>query len=177
MAHLPSMDGFVFSVDPLFQLEPGIRWFLQVGKSLINFKKILNDIFIEQVSYSVQPVGMIGRWKRSGSAGSQLKPHKGTNMRFLPLDWPSTQNNSSSEKTTSGESAVLASTLLLAAGLLVILVMAVLIVFSVYYRPDKNRKSEQKTEHEADNEDESTPMKTLNNNGRTASGSIKTTLV
>nr|CAH0103885.1 unnamed protein product [Daphnia galeata] len=29
MAHLPSMDGFVFSVDPLFQLEPGIRWFLQ----------------------------------------------------------------------------------------------------------------------------------------------------
>lgn len=33
MAHLPNMDGFVFSVDPLFQLEPGIRWFLQVNQS------------------------------------------------------------------------------------------------------------------------------------------------
>lgn len=35
MAHLPNMDGFVFSVDPLFQLEPGIRWFLQVNTIVI----------------------------------------------------------------------------------------------------------------------------------------------
>lgn len=34
MAGTPSMDGFVFSVDPLFQLEPGIRWFLQVCDTL-----------------------------------------------------------------------------------------------------------------------------------------------
>ena len=30
ITQVASMDGFVFSVDPLFQLEAGIRWFLQV---------------------------------------------------------------------------------------------------------------------------------------------------
>jgi hypothetical protein len=79
------------------------------------------------------------RWKRQES-GSQLKPRRGTKMRFLPLDWPSsghTQSGKASNSPNGGSddepqsSAVLASTLLLSAGLLVILVMAVLIVFSV----------------------------------------------
>ncbi len=35
MSHLPSMDGFVFSVDPLFQLEPDTRWFLQVIQAIL----------------------------------------------------------------------------------------------------------------------------------------------
>ena len=30
MSQVSSMDGFVFSVDPLFQLDPAVRWFLQV---------------------------------------------------------------------------------------------------------------------------------------------------
>lgn len=187
MAHLPNMDGFVFSVDPLFQLEPGIRWFLQV-------------------SYSVQPVtasGSMFRWKRQ-EAGSQQKARRGTNMRFLPLDWPSGDSRNTSGKSShDGDQppAVLASTLLLAAGLLVILVMAVLIVFSVYYRPTQNKNiassndssdqkssasavggvgsSAQEDHDEEDNEDEATPMKALNNNGRMAStsGSVKITLV
>jgi len=31
MSQVSSMDGFVFSVDPLFQLDPAVRWFLQVA--------------------------------------------------------------------------------------------------------------------------------------------------
>ena len=129
----------------------------------------------------MQPVGASGRWKRN-----QMKARRGTNMRFLPLDWPSSQNETTHSGSSQGESAVLASTLLLAAGLLVILVMAVLIVFSVYYRPansnsKKNRNSNSwdpttgSTATEQDDEDESTPMKALNNNKRAATfGSIKT---
>jgi hypothetical protein len=87
------------------------------------------------------------RWKRQES-GSQLKAHRGTNMRFLPLDWPPSGHTKSGKASNSPNggsddepqpSAVLASTLLLSAGLLVILVMAVLIVFSVYYRPAQNK--------------------------------------
>ena len=34
ITQIASMDGFVFNVDPLFQLESGIRWFLQVRRSM-----------------------------------------------------------------------------------------------------------------------------------------------
>ncbi|XP_057381732.2 extracellular matrix organizing protein FRAS1-like [Daphnia carinata] len=173
MAHLPNMDGFVFSVDPLFQLEPGIRWFLQV-------------------SYSVQPVtgsGSMFRWKRQ-EAGSQ-QTRRGTNMRFLPLDWPGSGDSRNSSGSHDGDQtpAVLASTLLLSAGLLVILVMAVLIVFSVYYRPTQHKNkdsSDQKSSgvgassaQDDEEDNEATPMKALNNNGRMAStsASVKITLV
>ncbi len=91
--------------------------------------------------------GSMFRWKHQES-GSQLKPRRGTNMRFLPLDWPPSGHTKSGKASNSPNggsddepqpSAVLASTLLLSAGLLVILVMAVLIVFSVYYRPAQNK--------------------------------------
>lgn len=204
-----------------------------------NWIQFLFCFVFEKVSYSVQPVigsSSMFRWKRQES-GSQLKARRGTNMRFLPLDWPSSDlinddDSSSNNKKSHGDhqqqSATLASTLLLAAGLLVILVMAVLIVFSVYYRPStsSNKKKKKKkniniisssnnsdnknqsqssganninstsstdgisnetggginAEAEHEDEDESTPMKALNNNGRmmtasSTSGSIKITLV
>lgn len=139
-----------------------------------------------KVSYSVQPVGVVAgtRWRRHS------KPRRGTNIRSLPLDWPSPPNGNAGDRadtSNGGQSAVLASTLLLAAGLLVILVMAVLIVFSVYYRPSngkKNRKllatgggNRHRSGQNDTDADESEPMKGLDHNGRTVSGSIKTTLV
>ena len=123
MAGVPSMDGFVFSVDPLFQLEPGIRWFLQV-------------------SYSVQPVVAIGsnsRWRRSSSSAQQQQQRRrGTSVRLLPLDWP---GSSTSSSVGAGQQTVtVLATALLSAGLLVVLVMAVVIFLFLHYRPSSNRK-------------------------------------
>lgn len=79
MVGVPSMDVFMFSLDPLFQLEPGIHWFLQV-------------------SYSVQRVVIAGgnrRWRRSSSEDQQQQRRRSTNVRLLPLDWPGSSTSSS----------------------------------------------------------------------------------
>lgn len=140
-----------------------------------------------QVSYSVQPVGLTSRWKRqqgafqndesNGTSASTLETRRGTNIRFLPLDWPPDQMDSKSERTA------FTSTLLLAVGLLVILVMAVTILVSIYCRSIKhqqkenNRKRRKVLADEPDGDEESAPMKAINGRAIARVGYAKTTLV
>jgi preprotein translocase subunit SecG len=121
------------------------------------------------------------RWKRQES-GSQLKARRGTNMRFLPLDWPPSVHTKSGKASNSPNggsddepqpSAVLASTLLLSAGLLVILVMAVLIVFSVYYRPAQNKnKNHNRNSSSSDTNHISDDIKNIQTGGSGGPASI-----
>jgi hypothetical protein len=114
------------------------------------------------------------RWKRQES-GSQLKDRRGTNMRFLPLDWPPSGHTKSGKASNSPNggsdeepqpSAVLASTLLLSAGLLVILVMAGLIVFSLYYRPAQNKnKNHNRSSSSSDTNHISDDIKNIRGSG------------
>ena len=150
MAGVASMDGFVFSVDPLFQLEPGIRWFLQV-------------------SYSVQPVAVSNsRFRRQESsdslAAAREQSRRGTNVRLLPLDWPGMTS-------TGGGSTTVLATGLMSAGLLVLLVTAVAIFLYLHYRSSQNKKQLKNRSVSiaaASTLEELTPIKTR---------SIKTTLV
>ena len=152
MAGVASMDGFVFSVDPLFQLEPGIRWFLQV-------------------SYSVQPVAVSNsRFRRQESfdsvAAAREQSRRGTNVRLLPLDWPGR-----SVPTPGGGSTTVLATGLMSAGLLVLLVTAVAIFLYLHYRSSQNKKQLKNRSVSiatASTLEELTPIKTR---------SIKTTLV
>ncbi|EFX71807.1 hypothetical protein DAPPUDRAFT_255323 [Daphnia pulex] len=52
--------------------------------------------------------GSMFRWKRQES-GSQLKARRGTNMRFLPLDWPPSGHTKSGKASNSPTAALTTS--------------------------------------------------------------------
>jgi len=120
MSQVSSMDGFVFSVDPLFQLDPAVRWFLQV-------------------SYSVQPVGN-GRWKRASTSAEVEASRRGTNMRVLQLAWTDWNWSRNSNTASSGGETTLVSSLI-AAALLIILVIIVFVLLFLYFRPARKSRS------------------------------------
>merc|ERR1711911_8673 len=121
MSQVSSMDGFVFSVDPLFQLDPAVRWFLQV-------------------SYSVQPVGN-GRWKRASTPLTEVEAsRRGTNMRVLQLAWTDQNWSHNSNNAFSGGETTLVSSLI-AAALLIILVIIVFVLLFLYFRPARKSRA------------------------------------
>jgi len=120
MSHVSSMDGFVFSVDPLFQLDPAVRWFLQV-------------------SYSVQPAGGTGRWRRDSDVSQvESSRRRGTNMRLLQLAWTDWNWSGRADAAPGPETTLVSS--LIAAALLILLVIVVFVLLFLYFRP-LNRKS------------------------------------
>ena len=62
VAQMAGVDGFAFGVDPLFRLESGLRWFLQVklmSRSIYQWNHILSIFKIKTLFCSVQLLGYL----------------------------------------------------------------------------------------------------------------------